>query len=275
MTTTTNRYAVCQIATRMGSFEADCALATASGAAAIGIQLPTIADIGVAGARRVLDASGLVVSSTMWGLDPLPSDDFATYVEQAKAEFAAAGELGSPAALATGRRHDSLGYRELDRRIREQVKVLASLAAERGTRFALEPLHPSLHAMSYVHTLDHALSLIDDAPEAGIVLDTSHTWWDARVFDVLPECIDRIATVQIADVPVESYENRQFLRGQLGEGVIPLVEFLAVTERAGYAGFYENEVILAMPRDQRVEYFTDGRRRFEAILYEAERVARS
>lgn len=259
------RYAVCEIATRMGSLAADCELARACGADAIGVEDQRIAEVGIDAAVEIIERSGLTVSSHM-GFVPLPHPDTAALIQAATTIIGHTARLGSPGVLCVAGPIFDLSMRQTDDRVRRQLAELAPIAAAHGVRVMLEPLHPMLHLMSYVHTFAHALDLVGDHPGTGIVVDTTHVWWDARFLDDLAPAIERVATVQVADVPRESIEARQYTRGQLGDGVIPLGELIGEIDRLGYRGFYENEVIGARAREERVEFFTEGRRRLESWI---------
>jgi sugar phosphate isomerase/epimerase len=60
---------------------------------------------------------------------------------------------------------------------------MAPMAAAAGLVIGLEPFHPILRAMTYVHTLRHAAALTGGRPGTGLVVDLAHLWWDPGLVD--------------------------------------------------------------------------------------------
>ena len=147
------RYAVCERVLRQGSFADDVTLTRAAGIGALGVDAEAVDAIGVEDAARILDGEGIRVSSYMGLEDILPPDATTASLDEAARRLDVAARLGAPGALvATG----PLGARraaEADAICRDWLARAAPLAAARGMRLMLEPLHPLMRRWSFVHTL--------------------------------------------------------------------------------------------------------------------------
>lgn len=266
------RYAVCENALRSGDFATDVAWAQAAGAAALGVDATAVATAGPT-AGEVLAQSGLCASSLMGAIPPTltapsPAAGWAAAEREVAAVVDRCARLGAPGVLLTpGPRHQ-LSYAEADRRGREWLARMGPLAAERGVRLLLEPVHPLLVQVGHVHTLAHGAELVADIPGAGLVLDVGHLWWDRRFTADLADTIGLVGTVQIDDVDPAALADYRYARTQLGDGVVPVAEMVAAIEGSGYDGFYENESSRRSRRDERVEYFAEGGRRLVSWLQE-------
>jgi sugar phosphate isomerase/epimerase len=129
----------------------------------------------------------------------------------------------------------------------------------------LEPIHPILTSITRVHTVRHALQLIDGIDGAGLVLDSAHLNWDRYALEDLAPAVDRISTVQLADVPAEAVAERQYARAPFGAGILALADFVRAIEDAGYQGRYENEVLTRIPSVERPAMQTKSREWFESL----------
>jgi sugar phosphate isomerase/epimerase len=106
-----------------------------------------------------------------------------------------------------------------------------------NVRLAIEPVQE----VDFVTTLDEALDLVDlvDHPRLGVFPDVFHLWRDPGLDDSLSRAGDRIYGVHLAD---GSGVEGDRTRVPPGEGVLPLEEFVAAVEAAGYTGTYDVEL---------------------------------
>src|SRR5690606_9955932 len=112
-------------------------------------------------------------------------------------------------------------------RIADALTELASHAADRGVRLAIEPLHPMYAAdRCVISTLTQALDLAERflAHQVGITVDTSHLRWDDTASAQLARAgvQGRIHAVQLADWTTPLPEGALTGRAQLGDGTIDL-----------------------------------------------------
>jgi sugar phosphate isomerase/epimerase len=102
---------------------------------------------------------------------------------------------------------------------------------------AIEPVQE----VDFVTTLDEALDLVDlvDHPRLGVFPDVFHLWRDPGLADALARAGRRIRGVHLADATgVEGDRTRV----PPGDGVIPIDDFVAAVEAAGYTGTYDVEL---------------------------------
>jgi sugar phosphate isomerase/epimerase len=263
------RVGVCATVLRMGSFEADLAAAAAAGVHAIGVSGGDLERAGIEHARRLMRDAGVVASSHMTGgaiLDtapPLDTDqDVALAIEQA-ALVEAPGVL-----VRTGPVGD-LSMADADCRCIEWFETWGPVAVDHGVRLMLEPIFPLLRSFSYVHTLHHALRLVADTEGAGVCVDLGHLWWDPDLLRDVRANIDRVVTVQVTDVETAALTDFRYEREQLGRGDVALEHLLGEIEAAGYRGRYEIEILVRIPRGERVALVRDARRFLESFDIDA------
>jgi sugar phosphate isomerase/epimerase len=259
------RFAVCEGVLREGSFAADVALASAAGIAGLGVDAAAVDVAGAREARRVLDGEGVVASSYM-GLDGILGDDgVALSLDSFAARLDVAAGLGAPAALvftgAVGRRPQADAQAEC----REWLEQAAPLAVERGVRIMLEPMHPLMRQWSFVHTLRHALTLVDGLLGAGVVLDVGHVWWEHDLDVLIRDHVERIVSVQLTNVDSVALDELRYERAPLEVGDVPVGAIVATLEAAGYRGWYEDETLVRSPRDRRLDLLRSAREWFEAL----------
>ena len=89
-------------------------------------------------------------------------------------------------------------------------------------------------------------------PQAGVVIDAYHVWWDPDLYAQIARCGTRIAGFQVSDwiVPTPDFLMG---RGMMGDGVIELRRLRAAIDATGYSGPIEveifNEAVWAEPID--------------------------
>jgi sugar phosphate isomerase/epimerase len=241
---------------------------------AIGLWREQVADCGVARAAAAVRSAGLRVSSLCRG-------GFFTHADPAARAAAVADNVAAieeAAALGT----DVLvlvsgglvpGSRDVGlarRMIADAVGSLVPAAQRAGVRLGIEPLHPMFCAdRCVISSLGEAIDLAVQFPASavGVVVDTYHVWWDARLPSEVARAAGRIAGFQLADWVLPLPADVLLGRGHVGDGVIDFPAIAAAVLAAGYRGDVEveifNERIWAAPAD---ETAATVRERFRAVL---------
>src|ERR1017187_6622491 len=200
---------------------------------AIGLWRDPVAELGLARAAAAVRAAGLHVSSLCRGgfLTRADADGRQAALADNRAAIAEAAELGADTlvlvcgGLVPGQRDLGLARRM----IADAIGELVPQAQRLGVRLGVEALHPMFCAdrcviSSLGEALDLALTFPADA--VGVVVDTYHVWWDAR----LPDEIARAG------------------------GAIDFGPISASVSVAGYRGYVEVEIfnaeVWAAPPDQ-------------------------
>jgi sugar phosphate isomerase/epimerase len=247
---------------------------------AIGLWRDRVAEAGLAGAVAAVRAAGLQVSSLCRGgffTRAVPEDPDGRQAARADnlAAIAEAAELGTDTlvlvcgGLVPGQR--DLGVAR--RMIADAIGELVPEAQRLGVRLGIEALHPMFCAdRSVISSLGEAvdLALRFPADAVGVVVDTYHVWWDARLMDEIARAGSagrRIVSYQVCDWILPLPQDTLLGRGHLGDGVIDFEPISASVAATGYDGYVEVEIFNAevwdAPPDQTA---TTVRERFAAVL---------
>lgn len=231
---------------RFDAFVEACA---AAGMRRVSIWGNEVAAIGLEAARSRLRDSGM----RAFGYNragPLLADTPGkrqSLLDEAKAEIDRAAELGAdhillfPGGIPDGAK----GLEAARSQTGEACAILNDHARDCGIALALEPLHPMLAGdRTALCTMAEANRLCDRlGPNAGIVIDSHHVWWDAELEaqTALAGSKGRILGFHVNDWLVPT---RHLLtdRGMMGDGVIDLAGMWATVQRAGYDGPIEVEI---------------------------------
>ena len=119
----------------------------------------------------------------------------------------------------------------------EAIRECATVAADTGVRFALEPMNR--YETDLVHTVAEGMDLIDlvGAENFGLLLDTFHmNIEEPDIDESIRSCGDRIFHVHVAD------SNRWYP----GAGHLDFSSILTVLQEVGYDGFVSGE-FMPMP----------------------------
>ena len=140
------------------------------------------------------------------------------------------------------------------RMVEDGIAALIPEASALGVRLGIEPLHPMFAAeRSAIVTLAESNSMAERlGPQAGVVIDAYHVWWDPDLYAQIARCGTRIAGFHVSDwiVPTPDFLMG---RGMMGDGVIELRRLRAAIDATGYSGPIEveifNEAVWAEPID--------------------------
>ena len=247
---------------------------------AIGLWRDRVAEAGLAEAAAAVRAAGLQVSSLCRGgffTRAFPEDPDGRQAARADnlAAIAEAAELGADTlvlvcgGLVPGQR--DLGVAR--RMIADAIGELVPEAQRLGVRLGIEALHPMFCAdRSVISSLGEAvdLALRFPADAVGVVVDTYHVWWDARLMDEIARAGSagrRIVSYQVCDWILPLPQDTLLGRGHLGDGVIDFEPISASVAATGYDGYVEVEIFNAevwdAPPDQTA---ATVRERFAAVL---------
>ena len=237
------------------------ALCARHGIPAIGLWRDRVAEAGLAGAAAAVRGAGLHVSSLCRGGFFTHADPGARRAARAdnRAAVIEAAELGADAlvlvcgGLVPGSRDLGLARRM----VADAIGDLVPEAQRLGVRLAIEALHPMFCAdRSVIASLGEAIELAAQFPAdaVGLMVDTYHVWWDARLADEIARAGGRIVGYQVCDWILPLPQDALLGRGHLGDGVIDFGPVSAAVTAAGYHGYVEVEIfnadVWAAPADQ-------------------------
>jgi sugar phosphate isomerase/epimerase len=241
---------------------------------AIGLWRDRVAELGLAESVAAVRSAGLHVSSLCRG-------GFFTHGEAGqrraaladnRAAIGEAADLGADTlvlvggGLAPGSKDLGLARAMIADAIGELVPVAQRL----GVRLGIEALHPMFCTdRCVISSLGEAvdLALMFPADAVGVVVDTYHVWWDARLPRDIARAGNRIVSFQVCDWVLPLPPDILLGRGHLGDGAIDFGSISACVTAAGYDGYVEveifNQQIWDAPPDQTA---ATVRQRFAAAL---------
>jgi sugar phosphate isomerase/epimerase len=223
--------------------------AVRAGYESIGLWREPVQAAGLGASIRLVDDSGLRVSSLCRGgfFTMEEGPERRGSIDDNRHAIAEAHALGAPAlvlvagGLPAGSR-DLIGARE---RVRDAIGELADDAAAAGVTLTIEPLHPMYASdRAVVSTLGQALDIAEQFPPGvvGAVVDTFHVWWDPDLLEQIARAGDRIAGYQVCDWATPLPADVLLGRHYPGDGVIDFASITAAVEAAGYRGDVEVEI---------------------------------
>ncbi len=228
---------------------------------AIGLWRDRVAEAGLAEAAALVQRAGLHVSSLCRGGFFTRADAEGRAAAQAdnRAALAEAASLGADAlvlvcgGLVPGSRDLGLARRM----VAGGIGDLVPFAQRLGVRLGIEALHPMFCAdRSVIASLGEAVDLALGFPAdaVGVVVDTYHVWWDARLPAEIARAAGRIVSYQVCDWVLPLPADILLGRGHLGDGVIDFGPITAGVTAAGYDGYVEVEIfnadVWAAPADR-------------------------
>jgi sugar phosphate isomerase/epimerase len=219
---------------------------------AIGLWRDRVAETGLAAAAAAVRAAGLRVSSLCRGGFFTAADPGGRREALADnlAAIAEAAELGTGTlvlvcgGLPPGQRDLGLARRMIE----DAIGALVPAALRAGVRLGIEALHPMFCAdRCVISSLGEAvdLAVLFPADAVGVVVDTYHVWWDARLADEIARAGPRIVSFQVCDWVLPLPADTLLGRGHLGDGCIDFASIAAAVAAAGYSGDVEVEIFNA------------------------------
>jgi sugar phosphate isomerase/epimerase len=151
-----------------------------------------------------------------------------------------AGQLAVPLVVMVGHATGS-GPRALA----DLGTLLGRLGGRSPSPLLVEPLTPVLAELTAITSLRSLHTLLDQAPGIGWILDVWHSWCDPDLADLLPVLAPRCSVVHLSDY--RFLPESPLSRVQPGAGLIDIPETIRALDRAGFAGWFESEVLTPQP----------------------------
>jgi len=236
------RLSVNELTTYRWSFEEDVHFYLETGIEGIGVWRDKLVDFGEEKSAELISESGIAVSCLLWAGGFTGSDGrrFSDSIEDARQAIEMAASIGSPALVLHSGGRGGHTLRHAGRLLETALAELLPVAHVAGVRLALEPMAPAAAIDWTVQTdLQETLDLVRrvDSPALGIVLDTYHWTHLPQLEPLLPELVDVLALVHLADA--RTFPNAEQQRCPLGRGRRPLRRVVELLEELGYQGWYD------------------------------------
>lgn len=257
-----HKLAICEGVLRLGSFVADLKAASTAGYTLMQVEAGRIEEAGTEAAARMLADFGMAISSLGTISGPFGSSDD----DKLLRSIDIAATLGtSLVAIVPGSLGD-MSHQEAADRTRTWLSKHGRRAAASGVALALEPIHPLLRHITWVHTLRQGAALVAGIEGACLLVDVGHLWWDPDLIPEFQTNVDLIKLVQVTNVDRVALSDGRYERSALGAGDVPVLQLVRAFHEAGYRGYYEHEVRTRMPREDRVGFARSEREWFAAQL---------
>jgi len=151
-----------------------------------GIEMIAVIDrlvdgAGVARTKNLLTERSIEVSTYPITTRLLDGDDD-EFDKRMTHHFRSAEALGAEQVSITTGAANGLSVSEADALVVGRLNRIAQIVPQTGVKLAVEPVHPFLRTVSYVHTLRHAVDLVSQADRSFVLLDVAHTYWDRHVY---------------------------------------------------------------------------------------------
>ena len=247
------RLSVCEFTTHRWNFWEDVVRYAAEGINQIGIWRTKMADFDLDEAADHLFEMKMKVSSVHWagGFTGADGCKFVDAVDDGVAAVKLAAKLGADCLIVHPGAQNGHTDRHARRIFTSAIDNLAQAAADYGTKIAIEPMpFQRLSPWTFYRRFSETLDLVSafDADHVGIVLDLFHVGHLAESYSRLPDYVDRVALVQLADRklsdPHFSQSNGRFIENRAipGDGGLQIDRWVDKLDRCGYTGAFELEV---------------------------------
>lgn len=238
------RVSICQFSTNRWSFHQDILRYAAINADGVGIWRTKVNEVGAQEAADYLFEMKLPVSSVHWA-GGFTGSEGVSYVESVNDAIDAvklAGMLSTNTLILHPGCRNGHTHRHAARLLETALNSIVPVAVDYGVRLALEPMQFGCQCpFTFLRGIDQVLDLISnyDSSDVGIVLDLFHVGTQYQMLAALDQFVDRIQLVQLSDRGrTGDYSGT---RCQMGQGVLPIADWLRRLEDVGYDGFYEIE----------------------------------
>ena len=213
-----------------------------AGVTSVGVTRAALREMGVDALRRCLRDNELAVSS-------LNSAGFFTGTGPAATDFSNAEMIDAAAALGAGvlcvicgsAGDPPMPLADAHRLVISGFAELAELARTKGVTLGLEPIHPAdILTKGCINSIAHGLEIIEAHPNAKLILDVIHSWWDPDFPRLLREAPEKVALVQLSNVRIEN--GLPVGRDNLAAGALDMPRFIGELLAGDFRGPFEFEL---------------------------------
>ena len=240
---TTHRWSFCQDVVRYAS----------EGINQIGIWRTKMNDFDRDEAVDLLFEMKMKVSSVHWagGFTGADGHKFVDAVDDGIAAVQLAAQVGADCLIVHPGGQNGHTDRHARRIFCSAIDNLAQAAADYGTRIAIEPMpHKYAGPWTFYRRFYEYMDLVSafDPKHVGLAIDLFHVGHLAEAYDRIPEYVDRLALVQLADrninQPHVSPSKGRNVENRLipGQGHVQIDRWIDKLNRHGYRGAYELEI---------------------------------
>lgn len=242
-----NRISLNQITTENWSLKEAIEGCVRNDVSTISVWRHKIAEVGLKESKKMLNASGLGVSSVCRGgmFPALAELERRERIDDNKKAIEEAAELGTDVLVLVCGPAPDKNLSESRKWVQEGIETLIPFAEQHNVKLGIEPLHPMYAAdRSVITTLGEANAMQQalGSTQVGVVVDVFHVWWDPFLYEEINRAKGTILGFHVSDwkVPLPDIFKG---RSMMGEGVIDIPRIRKSVEENGYHGPIEVEII--------------------------------
>ena len=235
-----------ELTTYRWSFEEDAHNYVRAGFSAMGVWRPKLSDYGEEKGVELLKEVGLSVSSLNWvgGFTGSDGRSYEEAVADARDAIRLAAELGAGCLIVYSGSRSGHTHSHARRLLRNAIRQLLPIAEEFNVTLAIEPMHQGCaRDWTFLTSLAMTIEFLEEFSNDHLQLsfDTYHFGYQPISVDELARIVPYVALVQVGDAkrPPTGEQNRC----PLGQGVIPIEDYISDFRKAGYDGFFEVELL--------------------------------
>lgn len=224
------------------SFTDFAAAVRSAGVDSVGITRAAIAEMGLADLETCLADNGLTVSSlNSAGYFTIGDPNPVQFSNESLIEAAARLNADVLCVIAGGLGQPPLPPADAHKRVADGLAALAERAATAGVTLGLEPIYPGdLLTKGCINSCAHGLEIVARHPNAKLILDLYHSWWDPDLPGTLQQQADKVALVQLCNLRLEN--GLVAGRDRLRDGALDLSRYVQSILSSGYTGKLELEL---------------------------------
>ncbi len=239
------KLAISELTTFRWSFDEDVNAYRSAGIDAIGVWRQKLSDFGEEKGSELLHETGLTVSSLSWAGGFTGSDgrSYKDSLDDARDAIRLAASLRAGCLIVHSGSRAGHTHNHARRLLKNALSELLPMAADHGVTLALEPMHRGCGGdWTFLTDIQEAVTFIETLKSSWLklVFDTYHMA-DDHVLERLPDLTPHIALVHLGDSKQKPQGEPN--RCPLGDGLIPLWEFISALESSGFHGHYEVELM--------------------------------
>lgn len=240
------RLSINEMTTFRWSFDEDVTHYAAAGVKAIGVWRQKLSDFGEEKAVELLNDVGMVVSNLLWtgGFTGHDGRNFREGVEDGLEAVRLAGMLQAQTLVVYSGPRNGHTLNHAKRLVRDALKELSPAADAAGVTLAIEPMDSQYASeWTFLNDVDQTFDLIAEAncPQVQLAFDSFHLGRNSELLQRMPELVSRIAIVHLGDS--KEPPQREQNRCRLGDGDVPLRDWIDALVSAGYRGYFDVELM--------------------------------
>lgn len=128
------------------------------------------------------------------------------------------------------------------RLVTSAIETILPLAIDLGVKLVIEPVLDRKNSFSFMYRPTQYLNLVEqfESEYVGLSLDLFHVGLNLELMANFHKFANHISLVQLCDAKTR---NGEWIRCELGKGIVPLRQWLKLLNYSGYAGEFEVKLL--------------------------------